>query len=191
MPEATMQPQAGLLVAVVGPSGAGKDSLIGFARASLPANAGIHFVKRAVTRLSGVGAEEHVALSEAEFAASEAAGAFALTWQAHGLCYGVPRAALEHVRAGGLAVLNGSRAALGRTAECFGRVQVVEVTADPDAIASRLGGRQRETAEDIERRIARRIDNYPGAAEAIRIDNSGELDVAGQAFVDILQRLAR
>lgn len=186
-----MQSGTGLLVAVVGSSGAGKDSLIRFACASLPANTGIYFVKRVVTRPPGAGAEEHTAMSEAEFAAAEAAGAFALTWQAHGLCYGVPVAGLEHVRAGGLAVLNGSRAALGRTVECFGRVQVIEVTASPEAIASRLGGRRRETAEDIERRLARRIDHYPGADGAIRIDNSGALETAGQAFTDILLRLAR
>ena len=182
----------GLLFAVVGPSGAGKDSVINMARATFERDARILFVRRVISRPADATAEDHEPVTEAEFAIREAAGAFCVVWRAHGLCYGIETSALNHVRSGGIAIVNGSRQALGGVLSCFPDVQVVEVSAAPEVIAARLRARGRETTAEVTRRLRRSADAYPGAAGAIRIDNSGDLAVAGRQLTTLIRRaLAR
>lgn len=179
----------GALVVVVGPSGAGKDSLIDYARRHFATDASILFVRRVVTRAADAQAEDHDALTPEDFADAEAAGCFAVTWHAHGLRYGLPRSARDHVKSGGIAVANGSRAALPAIRDSFGRVVVVHVTARPDVLATRLAGRGRETREEIERRLLRVLLPLADCGETIEIDNSGALAGAGEALVSALRRL--
>src|SRR5688500_7464090 len=102
------RPGVGGFVFVVGPSGAGKDSLIGFARGAFANDRRIVFPRRIVTRASSEH-EDHDSTDEAAFAEGEASGAFALCWRAHGLGYAIPRSALDEAEAGKIAVCNISR----------------------------------------------------------------------------------
>ena len=88
---------AGRLIAVVGPSGVGKDTVIAGLCAARP---GLHRVRRAITREADAGGEDFEALSLAAFEAAEAAGAYALSWRAHGLAYGIPSGVREVLGAG-------------------------------------------------------------------------------------------
>lgn len=142
----------GRLILVVGPSGAGKDTLIDLARARLADGADIHFARRLVTREAGAG-EAHGTLSDAEFA--ERRDRFALCWDAHGLSYALGEDVADWLRAGHTVVANGSRAALPVARARFDRVAVVHVTAPPDVRARRLAARGRETEADILERLAR------------------------------------
>jgi len=74
-----------MLVAVVGPSGAGKDTLMGLARARLEGDTRFRFVQRAITRPAEAGGEAHRAIDLADFEAERAAGGFTLHWAARGL----------------------------------------------------------------------------------------------------------
>lgn len=175
--------RAGMLVVVVGPSGAGKDSLIAYARERLSEDPSVLFVRRAVTRAPDRSAEDHDGLSDTEFAATEHAGGFAVTWQAHGLRYGLPAAARRHVEAGGIAIANGSRAALPNIRERFGRVTVVHVTASADVLARRLAARGREDGTEIERRLSRAPAVFSLGEDVVEIDNSDDLTRAGEALL--------
>lgn len=187
--EVAEAPGRGALIVVVGPSGAGKDSLIDYARQHFAADASILFVRRVVTRAADAQAEDHDALTPQDFADAEAAGRFAVTWEAHGLRYGLPRSACGHVERGGVAIANGSRAALPAIRDSFGRVVVVHVTARPDVLAARLAGRGRETREEIERRLLRVALPLADCGETVDIDNSGDLTDAGRALVSAIQGL--
>lgn len=165
----------GRLIAVVGPSGVGKDSLISGLAAARPA---LRVVRRTITRAADPRSEAHVPATEAEFLALRAAGAFCLSWQAHGLWYGIPHEIRGAVAAGQDAVANLSRAALPEAAQVFGRLVVLQVTAGAATLARRLAARGREDAADIRARLARADLPLPEGLTAARITNDGPIGAA-------------
>lgn len=182
--------KAGKVVVIVGPSGAGKDSLIGFAARQLAGRDRFRFVRRVITRPADAGSEDHEAASADDFAAAVTAGRFAVHWQANGLAYGIPRAALLTLGQGTIHVVNGSRAALPQFRDQFGTsLVIVLVTASPDILARRLAARGRESEADILARLNRNAGQADVVADTI-IHNDGALEEAGQELVDLLQALA-
>lgn len=176
---------SGRFVAVVGPSGVGKDSLIDFARARLAHSGCVVFVRRIVTRPANGGGEDHDSMDEGAFIAAEAAGAFALSWFAHGLHYGLPIALDADLAAGKLVVANLSRRMIPALLARYPDAVVVLVTAERDVLARRLAARGRETPAAIQARLDREIDDRL-PPDAVRIDNSGELQAAGAQFTHLL-----
>lgn len=177
----------GAFVAVVGPSGAGKDTLIDHARAALAGEPQVDFVRRVITRPSDGSTEDHDTLGEAEFVAALADGAFALAWEAHGLRYGLPASIDRDIDNGHVAVANLSRGVLPELRKRYANVAVVEITADPDVLAARLAGRGRETHEEILGRLARTI-SCDATGPAIALDNSGAKEIAGDQLVAIIRK---
>lgn len=184
-----MRAGQGCFVVVVGPSGAGKDTLIEWLKPRFEASPDILFVRRTVTRAADAGSEDHDSLDREAFAAQEEAGRFAVCWEAHGLRYGIPAAALHHVDKGGVAIANGSRRALRDIESVFGNVLVVNITVDRAVLADRLAARGRETAEEIAMRLSRSVEAAPSRSRVVTIDNSGSVEAAGTAFVALLAEL--
>jgi ribose 1,5-bisphosphokinase len=178
----------GAFVAVVGPSGAGKDTLIACARASLATDAHYLFVRRVVTRPAG-SFEDHDSMTEGEFDRADAAGAFVLSWRAHGLSYGVPVATLAAVENGVIAVCNLSRAAISDARRRFPRIATVLVTAPNAVIAARLAARGRETEEEAVRRLARESTVSKAVAADRVVSNDGSREEGGRKFVLCLERI--
>jgi len=178
----------GTLVCVVGPSGAGKDSVMAAARALLGDDDRVVFPRRILTRPADAGGEDHVAVSPEKFVSLRDGGALALHWEAHGIAYGIAAAIADDLAAGRAVVANISRTAIPAARAAYDAI-VVEITADAEVLARRLAGRGRETAADIAGRLAR------ASALAIEADetiiNDGELDEAAQAFAAILKRACR
>lgn len=162
----------GRFVAVVGPSGAGKDTLIGLARQALADEASVMFARRVVTREGSV-AEDHESVTEADFSRKVAAGAFAVWWRAHGLCYGVPLAVDAEVGAGRSVVVNVSRAVVPVLRERYGRLAVVLVTAPADVLAARLAARGRPADGSLEARLKRLPAGTEDLAPDLVIENVG------------------
>ncbi|MEN0075379.1 MAG: phosphonate metabolism protein/1,5-bisphosphokinase (PRPP-forming) PhnN [Paracraurococcus sp.] len=175
----------GVLVAVVGPSGAGKDTLLAGARTALAADPRYRFVRRCISRPATAGGEEHEALSPEEFAARAAAGGFALTWQAHGLHYGIPADIAGDLAAGRVVVANLSRTVLAAAAARL-PLRVLEVTAPAALLARRLAARGREDAADVAARLARAAASPAGLA-AMRVVNDGAPEAGIAAMLDLLR----
>jgi ribose 1,5-bisphosphokinase len=181
--------EEGTMVVVVGPSGAGKDTLMALAARHFEGRSDVHFVRRVITRDGEAGGEDHLAVSEGGFEAMEKAGAFAVTWEAHGLRYGIPAEVFEPLHRGNLVIANGSRSVLHRFQATFPRLKVINVTARPEILASRLEARGRETHEDIMARLARGPLTVRGEYDVTEIDNSGSLEEAERKIVDALSGL--
>ena len=176
----------GTLILVVGPSGAGKDTLIDAARSHFSGDDTIQFGRRCITRHDQIG-EEHAALSEAEFARREGEGGFFLSWRAHGLDYGIGADVAEALMAGNHMVLNVSRRVIGEARRKWPRTHVIQITARPEVLRSRLLARGRETAGDISERLERA--GEIGLTEAdwlSELDNSGDLASAVARFVRLV-----
>lgn len=165
----------GRLIAVVGPSGVGKDSLMRALADTATAAPGVGLVRRVITRAPGLGGEEFEPISDAAFEARAAAGGFCLHWRAHGLGYGIP-GDLAHRLAGGTDLLvNLSRGVLAEASRAFPGLIVLNVTAAPETLALRLAGRGRETAAEIAARLSRAGHGLPDGIAAVTIRNDGPL----------------
>lgn len=183
-------PSAGTMIVVVGPSGAGKDSLINLARTHYADDPRVGFVRRVITRPADGATEDHVPATVEAFEEQKGQGRFAVSWGAHGLFYGIPAETRSELDAGRLLIANGSRAAIGAFVSAYPNVAVVEITARPDIIAGRLAARGRESAQEIEKRLARDAGEWHPACPHIRIDNSGALDEASSALIAAIDSLA-
>jgi ribose 1,5-bisphosphokinase len=177
---------SGRMVVVVGPSGAGKDTLMAEAARFFAGREDILFTRRIITRDGAAGGEDHDGVSEAEFQALQEAGRLAVSWNAHGLFYGIPAETLEAVKAGKLVIANGSRSALGAFKAAYASLTVVNVVARPDVLAARLEARGRESRSDILRRLERSSLAVQGDYDVITIDNSGALAEAAEVIIKTL-----
>lgn len=165
---------SGRLIAVVGPSGVGKDSVMDGLCASVP---GLRRVKRVITRAPGLGGEDYTPATEDAFLAMAERGAFAVHWGAHGLRYGIPIGVLDEIAQGAVCLANFSRTALTQAAQTVPALTVLNITAAPEVLAARLAGRGRETAEDIARRLAR-VAPLPEGLDVVTVANDGALEDA-------------
>lgn len=166
------RPGTGRLIAVVGPSGVGKDSVM---QALAHAAPGVQPVRRAITRPPGQSGEDYEALSLDQFQARAANGGFCLHWQAHGLHYGIPAAVLDDVQHGAQRMANLSRGVLTQAAQLFPDLIILNITAAPATLAQRLRARGREPADDIESRLARATAKLDPSLPVHHIENDGPL----------------
>ncbi|WP_018387180.1 phosphonate metabolism protein/1,5-bisphosphokinase (PRPP-forming) PhnN [Ancylobacter sp. FA202] len=176
----------GLLVLVVGPSGAGKDTLLAYARDKLAGRADISFARRRITRPTDA-TEDHVSLDAAAFAEGLAQGRFPLHWQANGLSYALGEEVAEDISAGRTVVANGSRAAVSEARARFARVKLVHVTAPTEMLAARIAARGRESADDVLARLKREppLDAPPD----LTVLNVGAVETAGETLAEFLRGL--
>ncbi|MBA4783314.1 MAG: phosphonate metabolism protein/1,5-bisphosphokinase (PRPP-forming) PhnN [Rhizobiales bacterium] len=183
-----VRPGQGALVLIVGPSGAGKDTLIAWLKANL-LNPDILFARRVVTRAPDDVFEDHLAMSEEDFHRMRQEGAFAVTWQAHGLHYAIPKDVLDHIRQGGVAVANGSRRVLDAFAEVFPTMVVIVLTVERTVLARRLAARGRETESEIAERLKPVAMTSDARFNCLEIDNSGPIEHAGMAVKHLIEEL--
>lgn len=176
----------GHLVLVVGPSGAGKDSLLEAARRDLAGLPRFVFPRRIITRQSDPASEDHFTLSEQDFAAQKAAGAFFLDWEAHGLRYALPGAVADALAAGHTVIANVSRQVIDEARRLHPHTTVAFVTAPLEVLEARLVSRGREDAAAVRRRLARSVEQ-PKGANVVTIVNDGPLETAVAAFLAVLK----
>lgn len=176
----------GRFVAIVGPSGAGKDSLIDAARAHFGEDGSVRFARRCITRPADAGGEDHIAMTSAEFEAARARGEFCMSWDAHGLSYGIPQDVSDSVRDGRTVLANLSRGAIPELRRRFPRRRIIVVTASPEILARRLSARGRESVAEIEARLKRAPPEFPAGPDVITILNDRALEDAAAALIGAL-----
>ncbi|TCZ64967.1 phosphonate metabolism protein/1,5-bisphosphokinase (PRPP-forming) PhnN [Roseicella aquatilis] len=178
----------GGFVLVVGPSGAGKDTLIGLARQALADEPRVLFPTRSVTRPASA-AEAHDTLAPKVFEAAVAAGQFCLWWRAHGLGYGISAATETAARRGAVAVCNVSRTVLAEARQRLPGVTVVEVTAAPGILARRLAARGRAEDGDLMQRLTRQVVTVGPEPELVIVNDTAPGAAAERLLRHIRDRL--
>jgi ribose 1,5-bisphosphokinase len=175
----------GRLILVVGPSGAGKDTLLRLAQAACAADGGIVFPRRVVTREASP-FEDNAQVSLDGFRQARSQGEFAVHWEAHGHCYALPRAIDGELRAGRTVVANVSRTVVDAMRRAYADVTVVSITAPPEILAERLAARARSSDGQIEHRLDRAVDNA-AAAPDLTIANIGSAEAHARELVRIIR----
>jgi ribose 1,5-bisphosphokinase len=161
----------GRLVLVVGPSGAGKDTLLRLAEAAFTPDDHIMFPRRIVTREASA-AEDNLFATREEFGQTLAQDGFALHWEAHGHLYGLPIAIDAAIAAGHTVVVNVSRTVVALARKTYAAVTVVMITAPADLLAERLAARARPSDGATQSRLGRSVD-ASGVAPDVTISNVG------------------
>jgi ribose 1,5-bisphosphokinase len=180
---------SGPLVYVMGPSGAGKDSVMNRARTLLPSRAPVFFAHRYITRPADIGGENHVALSQAEFLLRREHGLFAFDWEAHGNRYGIGCEIEAWRKAGLTVVVSGSREHFLNASGLDADTHPVLITAPAERLAERLEARGREDSAAAARRLGRGEAYTVDDARLVTIMNDGALETAAEAFVSLIARL--
>jgi ribose 1,5-bisphosphokinase len=180
----------GALVVVVGPSGAGKDTLIALARDICADDPRIVFPRRIVTRRPS-DAEDHDSAAPLEFDAAVGQGVYAFWWDAHGLKYALSAAIDTELRAGKTVVCNVSRAVVRQLRERYAHVIVVLVTAPKEVLLARLAARGRESGGDVAERLGRAAPAIDDLAPDITIENIGDPSDGARQLAAVLCREAR
>ncbi len=174
----------GRLFLIVGPSGAGKDTVIAAVAAQLVPADGVIFARRIITRpVHPGGAEQHIPVTPAAFERLRAAGALALDWQSHGLSYAIGCEVRAWLAAGMTVIANCSRAALPDARATFGPALIAtEITTRPETLAARLALRGRESSVEIAARLARSTELSFGQID-LTISNDYRVDEALAALL--------
>jgi ribose 1,5-bisphosphokinase len=174
----------------MGPSGAGKDSVLAWLQQQLGGSAGVYFARRTINRPVRVGDEQHEALDTTAIEALLDAGAFAMEWAANGLIYGIRPTELDALQNGQWVLVNGSRAYLPSALQRYPAMNVLHITASADTLRSRLLARGRENAEVVAQRVER-AERYlpPADCRLLEIRNEGSLEDAGSAALAALATL--
>jgi phosphonate metabolism protein PhnN/1,5-bisphosphokinase (PRPP-forming) len=126
---------------------------------------------------------------EEAFKAAETAGAFLLSWRAHGLCYGVPVAYGDALAAGQSVIANVSRGVINEARARLQPVRVLSITASAQALRTCLESRGRETAAEIEDRIARAQVYAVEGGDVLVIRNDGDVARGVALFLEALQQV--
>jgi len=175
----------GRLVLVVGPSGAGKDTLLGLSRAACAEDDNIVFPRRVITRAASA-SEENQEVSAGTFQDALTRGDYAMHWEAHGHCYALSRAIDDDIRAGRTVVANVSRTVIGAMRRAYADVVVVSITAPPDVLAERIAMRARSSDGRLESRLHRTVEET-AAAPDVTIVNTGSAEYHARQFVRVIK----
>jgi ribose 1,5-bisphosphokinase len=176
----------GAFIAVCGPSGAGKDSLLRRASELLLGKRDVVFPRRIVTRPKS-DAEDHDSVSLEAFDDMLVKCGFAISWDAHGLKYALPVSIDGEIAAGRIVVCNVSRAVISVLRQRYARLVTVLITAPPDILLARIAARARATDGSPSDRVARSsVFRAHVAADAV-IENAGSIDDGAGRLLDVIE----
>ncbi|PAY07804.1 phosphonate metabolism protein/1,5-bisphosphokinase (PRPP-forming) PhnN [Bradyrhizobium sp. UFLA03-84] len=175
----------GRLILVVGPSGAGKDTLLGLAKAACADDRDVVFPRRLITRQASA-SEDNEEIGAEAFQQAAAAGDYAMHWEAHGHRYALSRAINDDIRAGRTVIANVSRMVIAAARRNYASAVVVLVTAPPDVLAARLSMRARSSDGLLAQRLARTVDESTSTPD-FTIVNSGTAEYHARQLVRIIK----
>jgi ribose 1,5-bisphosphokinase len=181
-----MSAPAARIVYVMGPSGAGKDSVMRAVRERLDGRWRVVFAHRYATRPPAAAHPNEVALGAGEFALRLDRALFTFAWEAWAVRYAIGTEVRAWVARGLLVVVSGSREYFQRALRDDLEVLPVLITAPLAERARRLRARAREDEAAIAERLRRGEAIQLAHARVVTIANDGPLERAGSALTQLL-----
>lgn len=174
----------GTLIYLVGSSGSGKDTILhAIIELNLPF---IYVIKRHITR-AVTSNEAHYTLTEAEFLKRQQQQFFALSWEAHGLYYGIDHQFETELDKGKTVIMNGSRAYLKIARQQYPQLIPVCLNVDKAILRERLIERGRDSTADIDQRLARHDSYYQSLPEDTHyLNNNTSIEDTITSFLAML-----
>lgn len=169
------------IVLIVGPSGAGKDTLLRHAKEVFGEK--LNFVKRYITRQADIN-ESNYYIDEYAFEVLRHNGYFASNWSAHGNFYGIPKGFLN----AGVNIISISRARIADFEKLYDNVYTINISISKDKLRQRLIDRGRESLEQVEKRLERSYEKIE-AKNLIEFDNSLKIEQSVFNFVKLLTQI--
>jgi ribose 1,5-bisphosphokinase len=179
----------GTLVLIVGASGVGKDTLMRRAHEVLASDQRFVFAQRHITRPPDR-FEDHCDVTTEEFEHRAMQGYFALSWKAHNLSYGVPRATVDQIGNGKVVICNVSRLVVGSARKINNNVFVIEIVASDATRSLRLRARGRETADQVTDRLNREVAQVAQDKPDLLVDNSGPIETGLAVLLSALRSIS-
>ncbi len=181
----------GILVLVVGNSGSGKDSIISEVVRRFPSNLKeIHLTQRYITRPSSE-TEDNIAITPEVFKEMSRQKKFALEWHIYDLDYGVPIDIDDWLKKGHPVIVNVSRTIVKKARSIYRNILVVFISVPFDITLKRVKERARESGKLLQDRIQRAKENQTFPEADFIVDNSGELEIAIDQFLNYLVRVVK
>ncbi len=176
------------IILIVGPSGAGKDTLLRFAKAHFAEQKVLGFARRYITRPPDSN-EDNYYLDEQAFHLLKQNHFFASSWSAHGKHYGIAKHIFFTETTCETMICSISRTAISDFELQFDDVFTINITASDDILFERLEKRGRESREAIIKRLERAKKSVV-AKHPIAFDNSADLSKTSIAFITLLSNLS-
>jgi ribose 1,5-bisphosphokinase len=177
----------GRLIYLIGPSGAGKDTVLRWFRDHPQLCPSLYVARRTISRRDGDPHEPHEAVGATEFARLRERGEFAMHWEANALHYGVRHAELRALEHGLDVLVNGSRRYLLQARHRYPYLIAAHLTAPPKVLRARLLARGRETTDAIDARLMRsaQLAAVVGKAD-VEVVNDGAPEEAARQLLQLL-----
>lgn len=164
------------LCAVIGNSGAGKDTIIEEVQNTYPSHyRELKVAKRVITRESS-DTEKFEPVDAETFHRLRESGEFILEWESYGNFYGIRRVILDWLRDGHPVLMNISRTVVQRARDIFPDMKVIFIRVPLEVTAERIIERGREPYQDVLSRVVRAQDHIENEDADIIVDNIGELE---------------
>lgn len=167
-----------IIILIVGASGVGKDSLLKIAKNELK---NFNFIKRYITRKADEN-EKNNFMSIKEFQKAKSEGFFISTWNAHGFYYGISKEDIKE----GVNCISVSRGAIKDFEEKYENVITLHVSISRRELENRLTKRGRESADEIQKRLARSYKRIQ-AKNLVEFQNDKPLNESVKDFIALLK----
>ena len=179
------------LVAFVGPSGSGKDTLMVKVRdLLLSSGIDIHIVQRMITRKPD-STEGFLTLSADDFIKKIENKHFVLHWDIYGNKYGIPHEEIDpYLESGYIVLVNLSRTALTKLKQIYPKAKIVVIHVSKELAAERIKIRKRDTGKNLEARISRLQEKVDVPFPDLIIKNEGEINLSLQVLEEFLRVLS-
>ena len=173
----------GTLFLMVGPSGAGKDSLIRAAVETFAGDPSYVVARRVITRPLNIDREDHEPVSVEDFRGRVNRGEFLLSWNVYDTHYGIPMSYDAELANGRNVIANVSRTVVGPGVADYPPARVIQVTAPREVLEARL--RARADPATVAARLARAV-VLPEGIPVTHLLNAGDLSTGAARLVRLL-----